>query len=116
VLLTVEQEIASVRGEIEQMEAERKSLNHRVAFASMELTLVEEYKAQIMPTSPATSIRIHNAVVRGYRDALESLVGVVLLCAENGPTLLFWLVLVAPIVWLARRRRQRIAAAASLSA
>jgi chromosome segregation ATPase len=115
-VLTVEQEIARVRGEIEQMEAEQKSLNHRVDFASIELTLVEEYKAQITPTSPATSTRIHNSVVRGYRDALESLVGVVLFCAENGPTLLFWLVLVAPIVWLARRRWQRIAAAASMSA
>lgn len=115
-VLTVEQEIARVRGEIEQMEAEQKSLELRVGFASMELTLVEEYKAQITPTSPATSTRIHNSVVRGYRDALESLVGVVLFCAENGPTLLFWLVLVAPIVWLARRRWQRVAAAASMSA
>jgi hypothetical protein len=115
-VLTVEQEIARVRGEIEQMEAEQKSLEHRVGFASIELMLVEEYKAQITPTSPATSTRIYNSMVRGYRDVMESLVGVVLFCAENGPTLLFWLVLVAPIVWLARRRWQRVAAAASMSA
>jgi hypothetical protein len=114
-VLTVEQEIARVRGEIEQIEAEQKSLEHRVGFASIELMLAEEYKAQITPTSPATSTRIHNSLVSGYRDAMESLVGVALFFAEYGPTLLLWLFIIGPMVWLARRRWQRVADASSMS-
>jgi hypothetical protein len=100
----VEQEIARVRGEIEQMEAEQQGLEHRVSFATVELNLAEEYKAQISQTSPAISTRIHNAAIAGYRDAVENLVGIVLFFAEYGPLLLIWVVFLAPIAWLVRRR------------
>jgi len=43
-VLEVEQEIARVRGEIEQMEADRKSLETRVQFATVKLQVNEEYK------------------------------------------------------------------------
>ena len=56
-VLAVEQEIARVRGEIEQMEAEQKTLEHRVDFASIELSLAEEYKAQIGSPSPSNATR-----------------------------------------------------------
>jgi len=46
-VLAVEQEIARVRGDIEQMEAEQKSVEHRVDFATIELHLSEEYKEQL---------------------------------------------------------------------
>jgi hypothetical protein len=113
-VLAVEQEIARVRGEIEQMEAEQKSLEHRVSFATVDLTIAEEYKAQISPQSPAISTRVHNALVGGYRDAVETLVSIVLFFASYGPSLLIWLALLAPIVWLVWRRWQRVAAAASI--
>jgi len=103
-VLEVEQEIARVRGEIEQMEAEQQGLEHRVSFATVELNLAEEYKAQISQTSPAISTRIHNGAIAGYRDAVENLVGIVLFFAEYGPSLLIWVVFVAPIAWLVRRR------------
>jgi hypothetical protein len=44
-VLEVEQQIARVREEIERMEAEQKSLEHRVDFAAVNLQLTEEYKA-----------------------------------------------------------------------
>ena len=103
-VLAVEQEIARVRGEIEQMEAEQKSLEHRVNFATIDLTLAEEYKAQIGSPSPAISTRLHNALVAGYRDAVETLVGIVLFFAAYGPSLLLWLIFLVPVVWLLRRR------------
>jgi hypothetical protein len=115
-VLAVEQEIARVRGEIEQMEAEQKSLEHRVSFASVELILAEEYKAQINSPSPAISTRIHNAMVAGYRDAVENVVGFVLFFAANGPTLLIWLAALAPIAWIARRRWLRANAQLSSAA
>ena len=109
-VLEVEQEIARVRGEIEQMEGEQQGLEHRVSFATIELSLAEEYKAQMNQTSPAISIRIHNATIAGYRDAIENLVGIVLFCAEYGPSLLIWVVFLAPIAWFVRRRWLRASA------
>jgi hypothetical protein len=116
-VLEVEQEIARARGEIEQMEAEQQGLEHRVSFATIDLNLAEEYKAQINQTSPAISTRIHNAGVAGYRDAMENLVGIVLFGAEYGPSLMIWVVFLAPIAWIARRRWMRASAVAqSMSA
>jgi Domain of unknown function (DUF4349) len=115
-VLAVEQEIARVRREIEQMEAEQKGLEHRVAFASIDLSLAEEYKAQIGSPSPAASTRIHNALVRGYKDAIEDLLGIVLLFAEYGLTLLIWLAFLLPVAWFVRRRWLRANALVAPSA
>jgi hypothetical protein len=103
-VLAVEQEIARVRGEIEQMEAEQKSLEHRVDFATIDLSVLEEYKAQIGSPSPSFSTRLHNALVGGYRDALETLAGIVLFFAADGPSIFLWLAFLLPIMWLLRRR------------
>jgi hypothetical protein len=111
-VLEVEQEIARVRGEIEQMEAEQQGLEHRVSFATIELSLAEEYKAQIDQSSPAIATRIHNSGVAGYRDAVENLVGVVLFCVEYGPSLLMWVAFLAPIAWIVRWRWMRASAVA----
>jgi Domain of unknown function (DUF4349)/Putative zinc-finger len=112
-VLAVEQEIARVRGEIEQMEVAQKSLEHRVDFAAIHLNLAEEYKARINSPSPAISTRLDNALVAGYRDATEMLVGIVLFFAANGPSLLIWLAFLLPLAWLLRRRWLRANAAAS---
>ncbi len=106
-VLEVEQEIARVRGEIEQMDAERKALEHRVDFARVDLHLKEEYKAQLEITPPSVATRLHNSLVTGYRDAVESLVGLVLFLAEYGPVLLVWAFLLfwpARLVWKRMRR------------
>jgi uncharacterized protein DUF4349/putative zinc finger protein len=103
-VLAVEQEIARVRGEIEQMEAEQKALEHRVDFASIELSLAEEYKAQIGLPSPSIATRLHNAMVAGYRSAVESVVGIILFVAEFGPSAMIWIAFLAPLAWFVRRR------------
>jgi hypothetical protein len=110
-VLAVEEEISRVRGEIEEMEAEQKSLEHRVDFATIELRVSEEYKAQLDNSSPAASTRIHNSLVAGYKNAAETLLGFVLFFAESGPTLLIWLVILLVPVWLLVRRFRRAAAA-----
>jgi hypothetical protein len=106
-VLAVEQEIARVRGEIERMEAEQKSLEHRVDFAAIELSLAEEYKAQIGSPSPSISTRVHNALVAGYRSAIEGVVSLILFFAEYGPSGLIWLVVLAPLAWFLHRRWAR---------
>jgi Domain of unknown function (DUF4349)/Putative zinc-finger len=110
-VLSVEQEIARVRGEIEQMEAEQKNLEHRVDFATIDLKLSEEYKAKLDSPTPSISTQIHNAAVNGYRNVADTLLSIVLFFAEYGPVLIFWLfvlALPASIVW--RRWRQAAAA------
>jgi len=110
-VLAVEEEISRVRGEIEQMEAEQKSLEHRVDFATIELRISEEYKAKLDNSSPSASTRIHNSLVAGYKSAAETLLGFVLFFAESGPTLLIWLVILLVPAFLLIRRFRRAAAA-----
>jgi hypothetical protein len=109
-VLQVEEGIARVRGDIERMEAEQKALEHRVDFATVELQLTEEYKAQLNPPAASVSTRIHNAFVAGYRNASETALGIVLFFAEYGPALLIWLmILVLPVIVVWRRYRKVLA-------
>ena len=106
-VLAVEQEIARVRGEIEQMQAEQQALEHRVDFSTIELNLAEEYKAQLDGSSPSVSTRMHNALVNGFGHAAESLLGVLLFFVEAGPILLLWgAVVILPAFFLIRRYRR----------
>jgi type IV pilus assembly protein PilA len=106
-VLEVEKESARVRGEIEQMEAEQQNLEHRVSFATIDLKLAEEYKAQLTSPAPSVGMQLRNAIVNGFRNACESLLGIILFFAEAGPTLLLWLAILfipARLLW---RRYQR---------
>lgn len=114
-VLEVEQEIARVRGEIEQMEAEQKMLEHRVDFATIDLRIAEEYKAQLTSPAPSVGMQLRNATVNGFRTVSEGLLAVVLFFAESGPSLLLWFVILfipARILW---RRYQRAYALSSSS-
>ncbi|MGA3070419.1 MAG: DUF4349 domain-containing protein [Terracidiphilus sp.] len=106
-VLQVEEEIARVRGEIEQMEAEQQALEHRVEFASVDLQLTEEYKAELNPPSASVSNRLHNAFVAGLRSAAETVFGLVLFLVESGPVLLIWLAILGlPVLALVLRYRR----------
>jgi DNA-binding transcriptional regulator YhcF (GntR family) len=110
-VLEVEQEIARVRGEIEQMEAEQKNLEHRVDFATIDLNLSEEYKAKLDSATPSISTKLHNALVNGYRNVADTLLGLVLFFAEYGPILVFWALLLFIPAWLVWRRWRHATAA-----
>ncbi len=110
-VLEVEQEIARVRGEIEQMEAEQKNLEHRVDFATIDLKLSEEYKAKLDSPAPAISTLIHNAAVNGYRNVADTLLSIVLFFAEYAPVLALWLLLFLIPAWLVWRRWRHATAA-----
>jgi hypothetical protein len=105
-VLEVEKEQTRVRGEIETMEAEQKRLKGRVAFASIDLNLTEEYQAHLgIPTS-LTGLQIRNAFVEGLHDAADGLVNVVMILLSAGPSLLLWgLILFWPTRWAWRRWR-----------
>jgi chromosome segregation ATPase len=114
-VLEVEEEIARVRGEIEQMEAEQKTLEHRVEFATIDLKLTEEYKAQLNTPAPSVLMQLRNAAINGFRNAFESLLALVLFLAESGPSLLLWLALLGIPAWRLWRRYRRAQTVGSLA-
>ncbi len=106
-VLEVEQEVARVRGEIEQMEAERKNMSNQVSFATLNATITEDYKAQLQVVPPSTSTRLSNAAVEGYKSMVEGVMSLALFLLENVPTLLLWIAILflpARIVWKRLRR------------
>ena len=106
-ILATEQEIARVRGDIEQMEADQRSLQTRVDFATVELSVQEEYKASLQGAPTATATRLHNAAVDGYRAAVDSVIGVGVWALQALPTILLWVVaLFAPARWIWKRLRR----------
>ncbi|HZI57034.1 MAG TPA: DUF4349 domain-containing protein, partial [Verrucomicrobiae bacterium] len=109
-VLKVELEIDRVRGEIEQMQAEKKELSKRVAFATLNTTIKEEYFAKLQAAPPSTWSRFSNAAVDGYNTAVEGLISVGLFLLSSGPSLLIWAaVLFFPVRWLWRRLKKAYA-------
>jgi hypothetical protein len=97
-VLDVEKEITRVRGEIETMEAERKTLTGRVEFATINIKITEEYKAQLQaPDSIGT--RLGNAAVAGYRHVADGAMGLAEFGLEYGLSVAIWMAL---LFWPAR--------------
>ena len=111
-VLAVEESISTTRGEIEQMEAERKNMANQVDYATIQVTITEEYKASLQVVPVTTWTRISNAAVEGYHSLAEGLISLVLFFVSAGPSLLFWgLLLFFPVrmVWRKIRLRTEIA-------
>jgi hypothetical protein len=104
-VLEVEREIARVRGEIEQMEAQRKSLDNAITYAVIRLELTSERKAEAGTGPVSISTRLRNAIVDGYVAAVERAVSLVVFLAEILPTLIVWTIVLAPVGLFIRRRR-----------
>jgi len=103
-VLDVEREIARVRGEIEQMEAQRKSLDRRIIYAVITLQISEERKAAVDLGPQSVGTRLRNALVDGSTGAISSLLELTLLVARIAPVLTLWIVLLAGPAWMLRRR------------
>jgi len=105
-VLDVERELASTREEIERMEAQLRNMEKQVSYAAIDLKLREEYKPALNLAPPATGARLRNALVDGYHSAAESALGLVLFVFQEGPTILFWLLLLFfPARWTWRKLR-----------
>jgi hypothetical protein len=89
-VLEVENELARVRGEIEQMEAERKSLLNQVSFSTLNARITEDYQAQLQVVPPSTSTRLINAAVEGYRSMVDGILSVALFLLSAAPSLILW--------------------------
>src|ERR1022692_2040136 len=89
-VLAVEESISRVRGEIEQMEAEKKTLTKRVEFLTLVVRLTEDYRAQVHMAPDSILGRFRNAAIAGYKFMIEGVVGLVLFLLSYGPSLLIW--------------------------
>jgi hypothetical protein len=89
-VMAVELEIGRVRGEIERMQAEQKSLVKRVDFATLNVKITEDYKAQLQVMPDSILGRFRNSAVIGYRKLLEALISAVSFLLSAGPSILFW--------------------------
>ena len=107
-VLKVELEIDRVRGEIEQMQAEKKELSKRVAFATLNTMVKEEYHAKLEAAPPSTGSRFRNAAVDGYNTVVEGLIDVGLFLLSVGPSLLLWAaILFFPARWAWKKLRRK---------
>ena len=104
-VLEVEREIARVRGEIEQMEAERKQLDRRIEYATLTLEIVEERAAAVNLGPVPIPTRLRLAVADGIASAATSMLAVTLLLLRRGPAMLLWALILGPPVWWMLRRR-----------
>ena len=99
-VLEVENEITRVREEIERMEAEQERLNHRVVFASIDLSLTEEFQAEPGIRSSQLGLRLRNAFIDGYRGAADGVFAVLEILLSTSPTIILWgLILFFPSRW-----------------
>lgn len=106
-VLAVEQELDRVRGEIEQMEAERKNMGNQVSYATLHAMITEDYQAQLQVVPPSTFTRLGNAAVEGYRGMVDGALGLALFLLSIGPSLLLWSAILffpARLVWKKVRR------------
>lgn len=107
-VLAVEQEIDRVRGEIEEMEAQKKSLRDQVDLASVGFSIKEDYKGQLKMVPFSTGMRYRYALIAGYRAMMDSLIEVSLWLLAWVPSLLVWgavLFFPARVAWRKLRTR-----------
>jgi anti-sigma factor RsiW len=110
-VLEAERELARVRGEIESMAGQRTYMEHQVSYATVQLQLNEEYRAQLNSGAVSTGTRIRNSLVEGFRNLGDGVVGMLLFVFAYGPSILFWLALIGVPAWLGWRRWRRRRAA-----
>jgi hypothetical protein len=104
-VLDAEHELTRMQGEIESMTGERNVLVHRVEYATVELQLQEQYRAQFGSGTPAGSLR--NALVEGFRNLEAGAITALAFVLTYGPSILFWLVIFGAPAWLVWRVARR---------
>lgn len=95
----VEKEIATVRGEIEDLEAQQKKRALRVRYGAVQVTLKEEYAVRLDVKLAALSAQFRSSIVDGLQRAILQGSEGLSLVFRYAPSLLFWVVL---FYWPAR--------------
>lgn len=107
-LLEVEKEIASTREEIGHFEARLRKLQSRVHYATVQITLWEEYHVPLNVYLSGLGTRLSDEASNGLRRMVTNVVALVGALLRYGPTLVFWALLLwwpGKLAW--RRLRAR---------
>jgi chromosome segregation ATPase len=100
---SLERQVATVRGEIERIEAERAASSSRVSFANVFISLREERAS----TTETIGAKLRTASIGGLNDALDSFSSILMFMAAHGPLIVLWAVLIYfPGRYFWRRRSQ----------
>jgi hypothetical protein len=102
-VLAVEREIARVRDEIERLDGQRKTLEQRVSYGTVTLTVTEERQAQLDSGPLSLRVQLRNAFVDGLQGAIESALSVVIAMLRVSPFLMLWTI----VLWWPVRRAYR---------
>ena len=109
-VLEVEREIARVRTDIEQMEAQRQQLERRVEYATVTLEISEERAAAVNLGPVPIPTRLRHAIADGLESAAMSMLEATVFVLRRGPALLLWMIVLGlPVWWMVRRRPLRFA-------
>jgi len=100
-LIQVENELGRVRGDIESMEANERSLEGRIAFATIRLD-VDAPEQQAVASAESFGSKLRRAFHSGGVAATEVITGTVVLGTAASP---IWISLLA--VWIGRRMMRR---------
>lgn len=106
-VLQAEEELARVRGQIESMDGQRANMEHQVRYATVQVQLSEEYREQLNPESFSTGRRLRNSLVEGLGNLAGGITGAAIFAFAYGPSILFWLGLLAVPAWFIWRRLKR---------
>ena len=88
--LEVEREIAKVRGEIEDLQAQQRRRAQRVQYATIRISLKEEYAARFDLERVVMSARLRSSVVDGLQGVVGQGASMLAIMLLFGPSLLFW--------------------------
>lgn len=103
-MLSIEQELARVRGEIESLDAQVKYLERQAALATVTIELVED-KPVVRPEGESWGFR--EAITEGVRGAARVLTAAVSLLIASSPIWVVGLVVFFVVRATVRRRRAR---------
>jgi hypothetical protein len=108
-VVLVEKELGTARETIERMEAEERTLEGQIAFATVNVTLDTVY----VPIDPSVGDRLKEAAVDGVSAARAFVIGASVLALSAGPTLVIILAglyaMYRVAAWEVARRRRRAA-------
>ena len=97
-VMELQRQIASVNADINRLEADRLTAEHRVVFANVLFALREE----ITPPTESLAAQFRNAALAGLSEAVMSLSALLMLLISRGPVFLLWIAILylpARFVW-----------------
>jgi hypothetical protein len=86
-VMELQRQIASVNADINRLEADRLTAEHRVVFANVLFALREE----ITPPTESLGAQFRNAAIAGLSEAVISLSALLMLLISRGPVFLLWI-------------------------